>query len=70
LHREVSWKLTYVSEVRTASIVRAVVLEKVSAFETLVNLCETTWRAIPEDSGLRDQTALQRPRAAFNNLSS
>jgi hypothetical protein len=53
-------KLADVSEVRTASIVRAMmedgfialIMEAVSISETSVNFNMTTWRCIPEDSKL------------------
>jgi hypothetical protein len=42
--------LTNVSEVRIASIIRA--MEAVRISETLVNINLTTWQYIPEDSKL------------------
>jgi hypothetical protein len=49
--------LTDVSEVRTASIIRAMslialMMEAVRTSETLVNIYLTTWQYIPEDSKL------------------
>jgi hypothetical protein len=43
-------KLTDVSEVRTASIIRAMMMEAVRTSETLVNFNVTTRRYNPEDS--------------------
>jgi hypothetical protein len=47
----VSWKLTDVSEVLTASI--SPDMEAVSTFETSVNFYKTARRNIPEDSHLQ-----------------
>jgi hypothetical protein len=48
--------LTVVSEVRTASIMRAMIvslkMEAVRTSETSVNIYLTTWQYIPEDSEL------------------
>jgi hypothetical protein len=44
--------LTTVSEVLTASIVRALVMEAVRTSEMLVNFYQTTWHYNPEDSHL------------------
>jgi hypothetical protein len=49
-------KLTDVSEVRTASIIIALMMEEVSTSETSVNLKVTTLRYIPEDSKLQGAT--------------
>jgi hypothetical protein len=46
-------KLTDVSEVRTASIIIALMIEAVRISETSVNLNVTARRYIPEDSKLR-----------------
>jgi hypothetical protein len=48
LHLVVSWKLTDVSEVLTAFIIR----KAVSTFDTSVNFPDTTWHKIPEGSHL------------------
>jgi hypothetical protein len=45
-------KLTDVSEVRTASIIIALMMEAVRTSETSVNIIVTTRRYIPEDSKL------------------
>jgi hypothetical protein len=47
--------LTSVSEMLTVSIIWALdylIMEAVSSSETLVNICQTTWCNIPEDSHL------------------
>jgi hypothetical protein len=51
LCRVVWQKFTGVSEVLTASIIRAIALiaEAGSTFETLVNFCQNSQRNIPED---------------------
>jgi ribosomal protein L14 len=49
--RVVTSKLTDVSEVRSASIIRTM-MEAVRASGTSVNFNVTTWRYIPEDSKL------------------
>jgi hypothetical protein len=43
-----------VSEVRTATIIRAVMMEAVRPSETPVHSNETTWSYIPEDFKLRE----------------
>jgi hypothetical protein len=50
--RLVSLKLTDVSKVLTASIIRALMMEAVSTSETLVNFYQTTRLNIPENSHL------------------
>jgi hypothetical protein len=54
MSRVVSYKLTDVSEMRTASIIRELILmmEAVSTSETSVNFYETTLRNIPEGGQL------------------
>jgi hypothetical protein len=49
---------TDVSEVRTASIIIALMMVAVRTSETSVYLKETTWSYIPEDSRLRARTTL------------
>jgi hypothetical protein len=44
--------LADVSEVLTASIIRAMVMEAISTSETSVNFYQTTRRSVPEDSHL------------------
>jgi hypothetical protein len=48
----VVWKFTDVSEVLTASIIRAMTIEAASSCETSVNFYQTTQRNIPEDNHL------------------
>jgi hypothetical protein len=58
LHRVVWWKLTYVSDVLTASIIRAIIvmlMEAVSTSETSTNFYQTTWYNVPEDSDLHNR---------------
>jgi hypothetical protein len=51
--RRVVWqKLTDVSEMRTAFIIRAMMVEVVSTSETSFSFYQTTRRNIPEDSHL------------------
>jgi hypothetical protein len=52
LHFVVSYKLTNVSEMLTASIIKVIPLmkEALSTSETLVNFYDTIWRKTPEDS--------------------
>jgi hypothetical protein len=50
--------LTDLSEVSTASIIRAMMMEAVRTSETSVNFNVTTWRYIPEDSKLPTEARL------------
>jgi hypothetical protein len=52
LHKMSPYKFTDVSELLTASIIRALMMEAVSICETLVTFCETTRLNIPDDSQL------------------
>jgi hypothetical protein len=52
LHIVVLWQLTNMSEVLSASIIRAM-MESVITSETLISSCETTRHDIPADSCLR-----------------
>jgi hypothetical protein len=67
LRRVVSKKLADVSEVLTASIIRAMVAEEVSTREPSVNLCETTWSNIQEDGHLQ---ILSSKRGHFSQFKS
>jgi hypothetical protein len=67
--------LTNISEVLTASIIRAMMMETVSTSKTSVNFYQTTWRNIPEDSHLPDPNfrlvktdALHRAATVFGHL--
>jgi hypothetical protein len=51
----VSYKLTDVSAVLTATITITLMMEAVSTSETLVNFYETTQHNIPEDSHLHNR---------------
>jgi hypothetical protein len=44
------WKFTDVSEVRAASIIRALMMEAANTSETSVNFYQTTLRNNPEDT--------------------
>jgi hypothetical protein len=46
-------RLTDVSEVLTASIIIALMMETVSTSEPSVSIYQTTWRNIPEDTHLQ-----------------
>jgi hypothetical protein len=49
VHHVVSQKLTDVSEVPTASII-ALMMQAVRTFETSVNIYESKWCTLPEES--------------------
>jgi hypothetical protein len=51
-YREQVFSITYIQKVRTASVIRAMMMEAVRTSETSVHFNVTTRRYIPEDSKL------------------
>jgi hypothetical protein len=52
----VFWAVVPCSLVSIIRVIIALMMEAVSTSETLVNLYQTTWHNIPEDSHLKDDT--------------
>jgi hypothetical protein len=67
LHCVFSWKSTNVSEVLTASTIRAMMMEAVHTSETSVNLYQTTRRKISEGCHLHTRH-LENLKSHYRNI--